>query len=182
VVNKKKGTIMKIDKIAVKTKVVKWSVLDGKELLDFDVLDLSPDQVGKIERIIREKDNSVNITIEPEQKKLQLAGIISAVRLVSLICREKGQRLKIAEFKSPDERATDMKKIISAETPVILTIEIKQNKLFDEQKKDINQKPEDDFDPASEQSAEKAAAAEDAVFEKPKRGRKKKIKNSYLGI
>jgi hypothetical protein len=176
VVNKKKGTKMNNEKIAVKTKVVRWSVLDGKELLDFDVLDLSPDQVGSLERIIREKDNSVNITIEPEQKKLQLAGITSAVRLVSLMCREKGQRLKIADFKSPDERATGMKKIISAETPVLVTIEIKQTKLFDEQK------AEDAFDPGVEPSAPETATAENASFEKPKRGRRKKVKNSYLGI
>jgi hypothetical protein len=183
---------MKIEKIAVKTKIVRWSVLDGKELLDFDVLDFSPEQVGYIERIIREKDNSVNIIIEPEQKKLQFAGIKSNIRLVSMTCRENGQRLKIADFYSPDERATGIKKIIMAETPVLVTIEIQQGKLFNKENLAVigqgsannedKSQNEEEFNPVAEPSAqenaEALAAAEDAIFEKPKRCRKiKKIKS-----
>lgn len=122
--------------IATKTKVLLWAVMGEKERLDFDLCDFSPEQVGGLNRLIREDgENSVRLTIDPEQKKLQIAPITVVVRLVSLYCRGKGQKLKIGGFASPDERATAIKRLIAAETPVVLTIEPIQAGLpFDEKK------------------------------------------------
>lgn len=127
-----------MDKIATKTRIAAWVVVGNREKIDFDLCDFSPDQVAALDRVIRsESDGHLALTIEPEQKKLQIPAITSTVRLVSLSCRTKGQKLKVAEFKSPDERATALKRMSAADTPVILTLEeadakAGQGKLFGE--------------------------------------------------
>lgn len=118
--------------IATKTKILAWAVVGDKERIDFDLCDFSPDQVAGLDRLIRaEGENKVELSIEPEQKKLQIAPIVSTVRLVSLACRTKGQKLKIAEFKSPDERATAIKRMSGADTPLLLSIRELQKGMFD---------------------------------------------------
>jgi len=122
-------------KIAVKTKITEWGAAGDKEKISFDILDFSPDQVGDIDRLIRNNsEDPVSLSIEPIQKKLQIAPIVSQVRLVSMNCMTGGQKLKIADFKSPDERATAMKRLTASDTQITLTLEDVQGKLFDEQK------------------------------------------------
>ncbi len=122
-------------KIAVKTKINEWGAAGDREKIVFDLLDLSPDQVGDIDRAIRHNsEDPVRMTIEPVQKKLQIPPIISQVRLVSMNCMTGGQKLKIADFKSPDERATAMKRLTASDTQIKLILEDVQGKLFDDQK------------------------------------------------
>lgn len=123
-----------MDRITSKTKILLWGIVGEKEKIDFDLCDFSPDQVGDLDRLVREDDAKVRLTIEPEQKKLQIAPITSEVRLVSLSCRTKGQKLKIADFRSPDERATAIKRMCAADTPILLCIEEIQGQLFGSKK------------------------------------------------
>jgi hypothetical protein len=120
-----------MEKIATRTKILVWAVVGDKERIDFDLCDFSPDQVGALDRLIRaDGEAAIRLTIEPEQKKLQIAALVSTVRLVSLSCRTKGQKIRIAGFKSPDERATALKRLSAADTPILLTIEEVQRSLF----------------------------------------------------
>ncbi len=87
--------------------------------------------MADLDRLVRaDGDAKVRLTIEPEQKKLQIGPITSAVRLVSVSCRTKGQKIKVADFKSPDERATAIKRMCAADTPVLLSIEEIDGQLF----------------------------------------------------
>lgn len=118
-----------MQQIATKAKISLWCVVGDKEKIDFGLCDFSPDQVASLDRIVRAKDEPVRLTIEPEQKKLQIAPIEATVRIVSLACRSGGQKIKIADFKSPDSRAEAIKRMSAAETPLILTLEPIQNQL-----------------------------------------------------
>ena len=119
-----------MDVIATKTKVLSWACVGAKEKIDLEVCDFSPDQVGALDRLLRTgKDERVRVTIEPEQKKLQIPPVACPVRLVSLSCRPGGQKIKLAEFRTPDDRATAMKRLIANETPVVLSIEEIQKQL-----------------------------------------------------
>jgi hypothetical protein len=113
-----------MDQIATKTKLLRWDCIGDKEKIDLEVCDFSPDQVGRLDRLLRagEKER-VRLTIEPEQKKLQLGTIVCPVRLVSLSCRPGGQKLKVSGFHSPDERAITLKRLAANETPILVTIE-----------------------------------------------------------
>lgn len=120
-----------MEKIATKTKILLWGVVGEKEKIDFELCHFSSDQVAQLDRMVRaDGDNTVRLTIEPEQKKLQIAALQANVGLVSLSCREKGQKLKIRGFRSPDERATALKRMSAADTPILLTIEEIQGSLF----------------------------------------------------
>jgi hypothetical protein len=120
-----------MDKIATKTKILLWGVVGDKEKIDFDLCDFSSDEVGQLDRLVRaDGDDQVRVTIEPEQKKLQIGVITASVGLVSLSCRKKGQKIKIRGFKSPDERATALKRMCAADTPILLSIEEIQAGLF----------------------------------------------------
>lgn len=120
-----------MEKITTKTKILLWGVIGEKEKIDFDLCDFSSEQVGTLDRLVRiDGDNKVRMTIVPEQKGLQITAITAEVGLVSLSCREKGQKLKVRGFKSPDERATALKRMSAADTPILLTIEEIQGSLF----------------------------------------------------
>ena len=126
-----KESDFQMDKITSKTKIILWGIVGEKERIDFDLCDFSPDQVGDLDRLVRaDGEAKVRLTIEPEQKKLQIAPITSAVRIVSLSIRTKGQKIKIADFKSPDERATSIKRMCAADTPVNLILEEIEGQLF----------------------------------------------------
>jgi len=71
------------------------------------------------------------MTIEPEQKQLQFAPVVSEVRLVSMNCMSGGQKLKIADFSSHDNSAKAIKAMVQAGTQVVITFEEIQGKLFD---------------------------------------------------
>lgn len=140
-----------MSKIASKTKITLWAVIGDKERLDLDLCDFSAGQIATLERFVRHPEDKVQITIAPEQKKLQIAPLVSPVRLVSVALRSGGQKLKFAEFHSPDERATALKRLSAAETPVLLTIETLQEGLaFDDAAKE---------DPALAQSGPEDAEA-----------------------
>ena len=129
-------------KIASKTKIILWGVAGEKEKIDFDLCDFSSEQVADLDRLVRaDGESKVRLTIEPEQKKLQIAAIAAVVGLVSLSCREKGQKLKVRGFKSPDERATAIKRMCAADTPVLLTIDEISPGLFGKSTKDSPAQP-----------------------------------------
>lgn len=116
--------------ITTKTKLLIWACVGDKEKIDLDLCDFSPEQVGKLDRLLRAgSDAKVRLSIEPEQKKLQIAPITCAVRLVSLSCRGGGQKIKVAEFHSPDDRATALKRLAANETPITISIEEMQKGL-----------------------------------------------------
>lgn len=139
-------------KIAVKTKITEWGTVGDKEKISFELLDFSPDQVADIDRLIRNNnEDPVRMTIEVIQKKLEILPIESQVRLVSMNCMSGGQKLKIADFKSPDTRATALKRMVNTDTQIILTIEAVQGNLFN------------DTDRPDQQSA--ASAADDEKTE-----------------
>lgn len=122
--------------LQTKTKILAWAVVGDKEKIDFDLCDFSPDQVAQLDRLIRaEGDNKVRIEIAPEQKKLQIEPITSTVRLVSLACRTKGQKIKVGDFKSPDERAMAIKRMSAADTPIFLSISEIQTTMLTDSKK-----------------------------------------------
>ncbi|MEN6336622.1 MAG: hypothetical protein ABFE13_24825 [Phycisphaerales bacterium] len=117
--------------VTTKTKILAWAVAGEKEKLDLDLCDFSADQVGELDRLIRaDGDDKVRITLAPEQKKLQIEPITSVVKLVSMSCRTKGQKLRISGFHSPDERATAIKRMSAADTPILLTITEIQPTMF----------------------------------------------------
>lgn len=118
-----------MERIASKTKIVQWAVMGEKEKIEFDLCDFSPEQVAALERLVRHPDDKVRATIAVEQKKLQIADITSGVRIVSIALRAGGQKIKLADFHSPDERATSLKRLSTNETPVTLTIEAIQGEL-----------------------------------------------------
>jgi hypothetical protein len=120
-------------KIAVKTKITEWGTVGDKEKISFDLLDFSPDQVADIDRLIRNNnEDPVRMKIEVIQKKLEILPIESQIRLVSMNCMSGGQKLKIADFKSPDTRATALKRMVNTDTQVTLTIEGVQGNLFED--------------------------------------------------
>jgi hypothetical protein len=122
-----------MEKIVVKTKINMWAAVGDKEKIVFDTFDFAPDQVAAIDRLIRHnKEDKVSMTIEPENKQLQFGTVESNVRLVSMNCMGKGQKIKIADFKSSDERASTLKRMVESETVVIITIEQIQGGLFDD--------------------------------------------------
>jgi len=122
-----------MERIACKTKIIQWAVVGEKEKIEFDLCDYSPDQVAALERLVRHPDDKVRATIAVEQKKLQIADIASSARIVSIALRAGGQKIKLADFKSPDERAVSLKRLSGNETPVLLAIEpIEQDLPFDE--------------------------------------------------
>jgi hypothetical protein len=113
-----------MERIATKTKILAWLVVGEKERVDFELCDFSSDQIAQLSELIhRDGKDRVRLTIEAEQKKLQIAPISTDVVLSSLACRPGGQKLKVGGFKSPDERATALKGLIAAATPIVLTIE-----------------------------------------------------------
>jgi hypothetical protein len=116
-------------KAAVKTYIEEWSVSEGKEKLVFPKLDFSPDQVGNLDRILRDGENMVTLTIKVVKKKLQIEPVDSQVHIISMNCMNGGQKLKISGFKSPDSRAVAMKSLADTKEPVMITIEDKQGKL-----------------------------------------------------
>jgi len=118
-----------MERIASKTKITQWAVVGEKEKIEFDLCDFSPEQVAALERFVRHPDDHVRVSIECEQKKLQIAAIQSPVRIVSIALRAGGQKIKLADFHSPDERATALKRLSANETPVIVTIEPIQGEL-----------------------------------------------------
>jgi len=122
-----------MDKIAVKTKITEWGTVGEKEKISFELLDFSPAQVAKIDRAIRNNgEDKYRMTIEPEQKQLQFAPVVSEVRLVSMNCMSGGQKLKIADFSSHDNSAKAIKAMVQAGTQVVITFEEIQGKLFGE--------------------------------------------------
>jgi len=123
-----------MEKITTKTRILLWGVVGDKEKIDFELCDFSSDQVGDLDRLVRaDGENKVRMTIEPEQKALQIGDITCDVGLVSLSCRGKGQKLKVRGFKSPDERAAALKRMAGADTPILLTIGEIQGSLFEKQ-------------------------------------------------
>ncbi|MEN6335292.1 MAG: hypothetical protein ABFE01_13665, partial [Phycisphaerales bacterium] len=117
--------------VTTKTKILAWGVAGEKEKLDLDLCDFSADQVGELDRLIRaDGDDKVKITLTPEQKKLQIEPITSTVKLVSMSCRTKGQKLRVSGFHSPDERAPAIKRMSAADTPILLTISEIQPAMF----------------------------------------------------
>jgi hypothetical protein len=118
-----------MQRIVTKAKIVLWCVVGDKEKIDFSLCDFSAEQVAALDRIVRAKDEKVRLTIEPEQRKLQIAPIESMVRIVSMACRSGGQKIKIADFTSPDSRAESLKRMSGAETPLTLTLEPVQGHL-----------------------------------------------------
>jgi hypothetical protein len=119
-------------KVEVKTNIAEWGQSGEKEKIVFANLDFAPDQVADIDRIIRKNgdNNTIRLTIEPVQKRLGIKPIVSRVKLVSMSCRAAGQRIKISEFKSPDERAESLKRLVNTDTQVLLTMEDEQGDLF----------------------------------------------------
>ena len=120
-----------MQRIATETKILSWSVVGEKEKIEFELCDFSPDQIGKLERFVRHPDDKVRVTLEPKDRKLQIEPITSGVRIVSIALRAAGQKLKLAEFHSPDSRAQALKRLSAYETPITLTIEPVQGHLFD---------------------------------------------------
>jgi len=120
-----------MQRIATETKILSWSVVGEKEKIEFELCDFSPDQIGKLERFVRHPDDQVRVTLEPKDKKLQIEPITSGVRIVSIALRAAGQKLKLAEFHSPDSRAQALKRLSANETPITLTIEPIQGHLFE---------------------------------------------------
>lgn len=122
--------------VTTKTKVLAWGIKGDKEKLDLDVCDFAPDQVAELDRMLRcGKDTKVRLAIEPEQKKLQIPPLACSVRLVSMSCRPGGQKIKVADFKTPDDRAVAVKRLVANETPVVITItEIERSLPFGEGK------------------------------------------------
>ena len=148
-------------KAAVKTFIDEWSVSEGKEKITFPKLDFSPDQVGNLDRILRDTENKVTMTISVVKKKLQFEPIVYQVHIVSINCMNGGQKLKISGFKSPDSRAVAMKSLADTKEPVTITIEDKQQRLFDDSDKDKSKEGEQkEFEPAPEPN-------ENGVFESP---------------
>jgi len=124
-------------KVQTRTKISAWAVIGEKEKINLDLCDFSPEQVAELDRLIRaDGENKVEITIEPEQKKLQIEPIRSVVKLVSLACRTGGQKLTVSGFRSPDERATAIKRLSAAETPILLTVQEVQMTMFDRAKRE----------------------------------------------
>ena len=138
-----------MERIASKTKITQWTIVGEKEKIEFDLCDFSPDQVAALERFVRHPDDQVRVTIECEQKKLQIPALTSPVRLVSLALRAGGQKIKLAGFRSPDERAIALKRLSANETPVVVTIEPIQGELpFGEDAADSEDPPADDLEEA----------------------------------
>lgn len=137
--------------IATKTKILAWSIVGEKEKIDFELCDFSPDQVAALERFVRHPDDKVRVTLEPEDKKLQIEAITSGVRIVSIALRAQGQKIKLADFHSPDTRAQALKRLSANETPIVLTIEPIQGQLFDEKSSNpssVTRDPEKNSDPS----------------------------------
>ena len=148
-------------KASVKTFIYEWSVSEGKEKLVFPKLDFSPDQVGNLDRVLRDTDNKVTLTISVVKKKLQFEPIKSQVHIVRMSCMSGGQKFLISGFKSPDSRAVAMKSLADTKEPVTITIEDKQQRLFDNADKERSQAGEQkefEADPEPNKAG---------VFEKP---------------
>jgi len=112
-----------MDKIASKTKIAAWSCLPGqKEKIEFDLFDFAPDQIASLDRWLRAEKPQVRMTVSVEQKKLQIDDITAVVRLVNVSLRTGGQKIKVADFKSPAERAQTLKNLVQNETPVLVTV------------------------------------------------------------
>ena len=140
-----------MEKIAVKTKINFLTFAGETEKIGFNVLDFAPDQVAAIDRLIRNnKEDPVRLTIEPENKQLQYAPIVSHVRLVSMNCMGTGQKIKIADFKSTDDRATTLKRLVTSGTQVVVTIEPVQGRMFDETKASDERRVTSDNYPCAE--------------------------------
>ena len=119
-------------KIAAKTTIKRWMITEGKEVLEFDKLDFSPDQLSNLDRILTNKEDGDKLFIElvPVQKQLQILPISSGIKIIGIDCRKSGKKLLISNFKSPDDRAVVMKRMADTKTPIKVTIEDVQGKLY----------------------------------------------------
>ena len=116
-------------KIQSMTTIRQWAMVEDKEKIDFELLDFSPEQVAQLDRWVRHPEDKLQLTIEAEQKKLQLGAVTSLVRLVSSASRAGGQKVKVAGFTTTDSRAQAMKALVKSCTPVMVTFEQVQGRL-----------------------------------------------------
>lgn len=141
-----------MEKIAVKTKIKLWAIAGKKQHIVFKTLDMTSRQVANLDKLIRNnKDEHIKLTISPDNESLDIPGIESAVKLISMDCTGKGQHLKVSEFRCPDNRMEQLKEYIESESEIIVTIEQTQEKLIDETPEDTHHeehKEKEDLHPA----------------------------------
>jgi len=144
-------------------------ITEGKEVLEFDKLDFSPDQLSNLDRMLTNKEDGDKLFIElvPVQKQLHILPISSGIKIVGIDCRKSGKKLLISNFKSPDDRAVVMKRMADTKTPIKVTIEDVQGKLYKDNDEDTDRPGQPPAD-ADDEKPEVFEVNESGVIVNPK--------------